>query len=72
MELSSVGSGFFLADQSDGNDERCSGCCWILSGLFSQRVKEYLVGSSLVFKLQAKHDLLRIAVEKGITSAFLT
>lgn len=39
---------------------------------FLQRVKEYLVGSSLVSKLQAKHDLLRVAVEKGITSAFLT
>uniref|UniRef100_A0A8D3CPL0 Rho GTPase activating protein 4a n=1 Tax=Scophthalmus maximus TaxID=52904 RepID=A0A8D3CPL0_SCOMX len=35
-------------------------------------VKEYLVGSSLVSKLQAKHDLLKVAVEKGITSAFLT
>lgn len=37
-----------------------------------QRVKEYLVGSSLVCKLQAKHDQLKMAVEKGITSAFLT
>lgn len=37
-----------------------------------QRVKEYLVGSSLVAKLQVKHDLLKVAVEKGITSAFLT
>uniref|UniRef100_A0A8P4G1K3 Rho GTPase activating protein 4 n=1 Tax=Dicentrarchus labrax TaxID=13489 RepID=A0A8P4G1K3_DICLA len=41
--------------------------CFVL-----QRVKEYLVGSSLVSKLQAKHDLLKVAVEKGITSAFLT
>lgn len=35
-----------------------------------QKVKDYLVGSSLVSKLQAKHDLLKEAVEKGITSAF--
>uniref|UniRef100_A0A3B5BJ06 Rho GTPase-activating protein 4-like n=1 Tax=Stegastes partitus TaxID=144197 RepID=A0A3B5BJ06_9TELE len=28
------------------------------------KVKEYLVGSSLVSKLQAKHDLLKVAVEK--------
>ncbi|KAG7228384.1 hypothetical protein INR49_009248 [Caranx melampygus] len=34
-----------------------------------RRVKEYLVGSSLVSKLQAKHDLLRVAVEKGIRAA---
>uniref|UniRef100_A0A3P8RMM9 Rho GTPase activating protein 4a n=1 Tax=Amphiprion percula TaxID=161767 RepID=A0A3P8RMM9_AMPPE len=31
------------------------------------KVKEYLVGSSLVSKLQAKHDLLKVAVEKGKT-----
>uniref|UniRef100_A0A672ISC5 Rho GTPase activating protein 4a n=1 Tax=Salarias fasciatus TaxID=181472 RepID=A0A672ISC5_SALFA len=36
-----------------------------------QKVREYLVGSSLVSKLQAKHDLLKVAVEKGIGSAFL-
>ena len=33
-----------------------------------QRVKEYLLGSSLVCKLQAKHDHLKVAVEKGIAS----
>ncbi|XP_067383636.1 SLIT-ROBO Rho GTPase-activating protein 3-like [Channa argus] len=32
------------------------------------KVKEYLVGSSLVSKLQAKHDLLKVAVEKAETS----
>lgn len=37
-----------------------------------QRVREFLVGSSLVSKLQAKHDLLKVAVEEGITSAFLS
>lgn len=37
-----------------------------------QRVKEYLVGRSLVSKLQARHDQIKAAVEKGITSAFLT
>lgn len=41
-------------------------------GFVPQRVKEYLVGSSLVCKLQAKHDQLKMAVEKGITSAFFT
>ncbi|XP_062248048.1 rho GTPase-activating protein 4a [Platichthys flesus] len=33
--------------------------------LYFTRVKEYLVGSSLVSKLQAKHDLLKVAVEKA-------
>ena len=33
--------------------------------LVFQKVKEYLLGSSLVSKLQAKHDLLKVAVEKG-------
>lgn len=42
--------------------------CWFVS----QRVKEYLLGSSLVCKLQAKHDQLKVAVEKGIASVFLT
>lgn len=28
-------------------------------------MKEYLCKSSLVSKLQAKHDLLKVAVEKG-------
>lgn len=37
---------------------------------FAQRTKEYLVGSSLVCKLQAKHDQLKAAVENGIASAF--
>ncbi|XP_008288815.1 rho GTPase-activating protein 4-like [Stegastes partitus] len=32
------------------------------------KVKEYLVGSSLVSKLQAKHDLLKVAVEKAEAS----
>uniref|UniRef100_A0A3B4H1W8 Rho GTPase activating protein 4 n=1 Tax=Pundamilia nyererei TaxID=303518 RepID=A0A3B4H1W8_9CICH len=40
--------------------------------LYFTKVKEYLVGSSLVSKLQVKHDLLKEAVEKGIASAFLT
>ena len=38
---------------------------FILDLLLLQRVKEYLVDSSLVSKLQAKHDLLKVAVEKG-------
>uniref|UniRef100_A0A669BXU0 Rho GTPase activating protein 4a n=1 Tax=Oreochromis niloticus TaxID=8128 RepID=A0A669BXU0_ORENI len=37
--------------------------------LYFTKVKEYLVGSSLVSKLQAKHDLLKEAVEKGIASS---
>lgn len=41
--------------------------CFVL-----QKVKEHLVGGSLVSKLQAKHDHLKVAVEKGITSAFHT
>lgn len=44
----------------------------VMTSFVLQRVKEYLVGSSLVAKLQVKHDLLKVAVEKGITSAFLT
>ncbi|XP_035512822.1 rho GTPase-activating protein 4a isoform X2 [Morone saxatilis] len=35
-----------------------------IENLYFTRVKEYLVGSSLVSKLQAKHDLLKVAVEK--------
>uniref|UniRef100_A0AAZ3SEF5 Rho GTPase activating protein 4a n=1 Tax=Oncorhynchus tshawytscha TaxID=74940 RepID=A0AAZ3SEF5_ONCTS len=31
-------------------------------------VKEYLCKSSLVSKLQAKHDLLKVAVEKGVST----
>uniref|UniRef100_A0AAX7SHQ1 Rho GTPase activating protein 4a n=1 Tax=Astatotilapia calliptera TaxID=8154 RepID=A0AAX7SHQ1_ASTCA len=37
--------------------------------LYFTKVKEYLVGSSLVSKLQVKHDLLKEAVEKGIASS---
>ncbi|XP_071775942.2 rho GTPase-activating protein 4-like isoform X2 [Centroberyx gerrardi] len=36
-----------------------------IENLYLTRVKEYLVGSSLVSKLQAKHDLLKVAVEKA-------
>uniref|UniRef100_A0A3B4BGV3 Uncharacterized protein n=1 Tax=Periophthalmus magnuspinnatus TaxID=409849 RepID=A0A3B4BGV3_9GOBI len=43
-----------------------------LENVYFTRVKDFLVNSSLVSKLQAKHDLLKVALEKGITSAFLT
>ncbi|CAL8277675.1 unnamed protein product [Boreogadus saida] len=33
--------------------------------LYLAKVKEYLLGSSLASKLQAKHDLLKVAVEKA-------
>ncbi|KAM7411964.1 hypothetical protein PAMA_021778 [Pampus argenteus] len=36
--------------------------------LYFTKVKEYLVGSSLVAKLQAKHDLLKVAIEEAETS----
>ncbi|XP_029911809.1 rho GTPase-activating protein 4-like isoform X1 [Myripristis murdjan] len=36
-----------------------------IENLYLTKVKEYLVGSSLVSKLQAKHDLLKVAVEKA-------
>ncbi|XP_040914385.1 rho GTPase-activating protein 4-like isoform X2 [Toxotes jaculatrix] len=36
-----------------------------IENLYFARVKEYLVGSSLISKLQAKHDLLKVAVEKA-------
>lgn len=36
-----------------------------IENLYFTRVKEYLVGSSLVSKLQAKHDLLKVAMEKA-------
>ncbi|XP_053174126.1 rho GTPase-activating protein 4a [Scomber japonicus] len=39
-----------------------------IENLYFTRVKEYLVGSSLVAKLQAKHDLLKVAVEKAEAS----
>ncbi|XP_019944240.1 rho GTPase-activating protein 4 isoform X2 [Paralichthys olivaceus] len=39
-----------------------------MENLYFTRVKEYLVGSSLASKLQAKHDLLKVAVEKADAS----
>ncbi|XP_051912870.1 rho GTPase-activating protein 4-like [Hippocampus zosterae] len=39
-----------------------------LENLYLIRVKEFLVGTSLESKLQAKHDLLQVAVEKGQAS----
>ncbi|XP_044067215.1 rho GTPase-activating protein 4-like isoform X2 [Siniperca chuatsi] len=39
-----------------------------IENLYFTRVKEYLVDSSLVSKLQAKHDLLKVAVEKAEAS----
>ncbi|KAM9344012.1 rho GTPase-activating protein 4-like isoform 2-T3 [Pholidichthys leucotaenia] len=39
-----------------------------VENLYFAKVKDYLVGSSLVSKLQAKHDLLKVAVEKAETS----
>ncbi|XP_040008476.1 rho GTPase-activating protein 4-like [Xiphias gladius] len=39
-----------------------------IENVYFTRVKEYLVGSSLVSKLQAKHDLLKVAVEKAEAS----
>ncbi|KAM9855337.1 rho GTPase-activating protein 4a isoform 2-T2 [Aulostomus maculatus] len=39
-----------------------------IENLYFTRVKEYLVGSSLESKLQAKHDLLKVAVEKEASS----
>lgn len=39
-----------------------------IENLYITRVKEYLVGSSLVSKLQAKHDQLKVAVEKAEAS----
>ncbi|XP_035809610.2 SLIT-ROBO Rho GTPase-activating protein 3-like isoform X1 [Amphiprion ocellaris] len=39
-----------------------------IENLYFTKVKEYLVGSSLVSKLQAKHDLLKVAVEKAEAS----
>ncbi|XP_028307821.1 rho GTPase-activating protein 4-like isoform X2 [Gouania willdenowi] len=35
-----------------------------MENLYFTKVKDYLIGSSLVSKLQAKHDLLKVAVEK--------
>uniref|UniRef100_A0A3Q2DJT5 Rho GTPase activating protein 4a n=1 Tax=Cyprinodon variegatus TaxID=28743 RepID=A0A3Q2DJT5_CYPVA len=40
-----------------------------VENLYLVVIKEYLVGGSLVSKLQAKHDLLKVAVEKGSTSS---
>ncbi|CAN9516145.1 unnamed protein product [Ophioblennius macclurei] len=39
-----------------------------IENVYFTKVREYLVGSSLVSKLQAKHDLLKVAVEKAETS----
>ncbi|XP_029361869.1 rho GTPase-activating protein 4-like [Echeneis naucrates] len=39
-----------------------------IENTFFTRVKEFLVGSSLVSKLQAKHDLLEVAVKKAESS----
>ncbi|XP_043983985.1 rho GTPase-activating protein 4a [Gambusia affinis] len=39
-----------------------------IENVYFAKVKEYLVGSSLVSKLQAKHDLLKVAVEKAEAS----
>ncbi|XP_030279240.1 rho GTPase-activating protein 4a [Sparus aurata] len=39
-----------------------------IENLYITRVKEYLLGSSLVCKLQAKHDQLKVAVEKAEAS----
>lgn len=36
-----------------------------LENVYFTRVKDYLVNSSLVSKLQAKHDLLKVAIEKA-------
>ncbi|XP_034028246.1 rho GTPase-activating protein 4a [Thalassophryne amazonica] len=36
-----------------------------VENLYFTRVKEYLIGSSMVSKLEAKHDLLKEAVEKA-------
>ncbi|MEQ2279979.1 hypothetical protein AMECASPLE_014844, partial [Ameca splendens] len=40
-----------------------------VENVYFTKVKEYLVGSSLVSKLQAKHDLLKVAVEKAEASS---
>uniref|UniRef100_A0A3Q3KZ87 Rho GTPase activating protein 4a n=1 Tax=Mastacembelus armatus TaxID=205130 RepID=A0A3Q3KZ87_9TELE len=40
-----------------------------IENVYFTKVKEYLVGSSLASKLEAKHDLLKVAVEKGVTSS---
>uniref|UniRef100_A0A3Q3D7Z2 Rho GTPase activating protein 4a n=1 Tax=Hippocampus comes TaxID=109280 RepID=A0A3Q3D7Z2_HIPCM len=40
-----------------------------IENLYLIRVKEFLVGTSLESKLQAKHDLLKVAVEKGCANA---
>ncbi|XP_055366519.1 SLIT-ROBO Rho GTPase-activating protein 3-like [Betta splendens] len=39
-----------------------------VENLYFTKVKEYLVGSSLISKLQAKHDLLKVAAEKAEAS----
>ncbi|KAM3617597.1 uncharacterized protein V6R79_008700 [Siganus canaliculatus] len=39
-----------------------------MENIYITRVKEYLLGSSLLCKLQAKHDQLKVAVEKAEAS----
>lgn len=39
-----------------------------IENVYFTKVKEYLVGSSLASKLEAKHDLLKVAVEKAEAS----
>ncbi|XP_077405120.1 rho GTPase-activating protein 4-like [Vanacampus margaritifer] len=39
-----------------------------IENLYLTRVKEFLIGTALECKLQARHDLLKVAVEKGQTS----
>uniref|UniRef100_A0A3B3DUE2 Rho GTPase activating protein 4a n=1 Tax=Oryzias melastigma TaxID=30732 RepID=A0A3B3DUE2_ORYME len=41
-----------------------------IENLYFTKVKDYLVGSLLICKLQAKHDLLKMAVEKAIRRIF--
>ncbi len=37
----------------------------VFNAFFFQKVKEHLSGSSLISKLQAKHDLVKEAIQKG-------
>ncbi|TMS16376.1 Rho GTPase-activating protein 4 [Larimichthys crocea] len=39
-----------------------------IENLYTTRIKEFLVGGSLISKLQAKHDQLKVAVEKAEAS----
>uniref|UniRef100_A0AAZ3SVS3 SLIT-ROBO Rho GTPase activating protein 3 n=1 Tax=Oncorhynchus tshawytscha TaxID=74940 RepID=A0AAZ3SVS3_ONCTS len=38
---------------------------------YFMKVKEYLIGSSLISKLQAKHDLLQEAIQKGTSTILI-